>query len=167
MKNRIIKLAPKFLTDALQGKATSYLSNLPDTIELIDVRYDLFSNKILAVIRSDTFGDLAENQPTPEFNLTFAPISKTPHQPYTEPVLTKNTQIRQSQETNSIEEEFSPEQRRLLRFKTENEQVIIKPTQFLKAEWEDINETVRSLGGRWMKGDIISYWIMPIQRKQT
>ncbi len=34
---------------------------------------------------------------------------------------------------------------------------------FLKAEWDDINEVVRSLGGKWVKGDIISYWEIPLQ----
>jgi hypothetical protein len=40
---------------------------------------------------------------------------------------------------------------------------VVKPVQFLKAEWEDINEVVRSLGGKWVKGDIISYWEIPAQ----
>jgi hypothetical protein len=164
MKNRVIKLTPKFITDALQGKSVSVASNLPNNIELLDLRYDLFSNQILAVIRSDNFQDLAENQPTPEFKLTFASASMTQPKPETSPEIMKtpNTRIQQSPTTGKIEEEFSPEQRKLLNFKTENEQVIIKPTQFLKAEWEDINETVRSLGGRWVKGDIISYWVIPI-----
>jgi hypothetical protein len=34
---------------------------------------------------------------------------------------------------------------------------------FLKTEWDDINEVVRSLGGKWVKGDIISYWEIPLQ----
>ena len=45
----------------------------------------------------------------------------------------------------------------------EGEFVIVKPVQFLKEEWEDINEVVRSCGGRWVKGDIISYWEIPAQ----
>ena len=39
---------------------------------------------------------------------------------------------------------------------------MVKPVMFLKAEWEDINEVVRSLGGKWVKGDIISYWEIPL-----
>ena len=57
----------------------------------------------------------------------------------------------------------SPDQRKLLSFKVEGEFVIVKPVQFLKEEWEDINEVVRSCGGRWVKGDIISYWEIPAQ----
>jgi hypothetical protein len=164
MKNRVVKLTPNFLIDALLGKSTKFASNLPNNIEILDIKYDLFSNQILVIIRSDSFQDLAEKQPTPEFTLTYALISRTQLKitADVEPQQTKITQTQQSQKTGKIEEEFSPEQRRLLSFKTENEQVIVKPTQFLKAEWEDINETVRSLGGRWVKGDIISYWVIPV-----
>ena len=164
MKNRVVKLTPKFIIDALQGKAIDAPSNLPNNIELLDIRYDLFSNQILAVIRSDSFQDLPENQPTPEFKLKLASVSMTQPKSAPSPELktTPTARIQQSQTTSKIEEEFNPEQRKLLSFKTEGEQVIVKPTQFLKAEWEDINETVRSLGGRWVKGDIISYWVVPI-----
>jgi hypothetical protein len=44
---------------------------------------------------------------------------------------------------------------------------VVKPIQFLKAEWEDINEVVRSLGGKWVKGDIISYWEIPLQQGEN
>ena len=63
----------------------------------------------------------------------------------------------------TMEKEFSPEQRRILSFTVKGDVVVVKPTQFLKAEWEDINEVVRSLGGKWVKGDIISYWEIPNQ----
>jgi hypothetical protein len=34
----------------------------------------------------------------------------------------------------------------------------------LKDEWDDINDTVRSLGGRWVKGETESYWLIPIRQ---
>jgi len=40
--------------------------------------------------------------------------------------------------------------------------VIVKPTLFLKEEWNDINDVVKSLGGKWVKGDIINYWEIPL-----
>jgi hypothetical protein len=40
---------------------------------------------------------------------------------------------------------------------------VVKPVQFLKAEWDDINDVVRGLGGKWVKGDIISYWEIPLE----
>jgi hypothetical protein len=63
-----------------------------------------------------------------------------------------------------MEEEFTPEQRKLLSFKVEGDFVIVKPIQYLKAEWNELNEVVRSLGGKWVKGDIISYWEIPLQQ---
>jgi hypothetical protein len=46
----------------------------------------------------------------------------------------------------------------LLSFTADGEYVIIKPNQYLKNEWDEINDTVRSLGGKWTKGDSFSYW---------
>ena len=63
-----------------------------------------------------------------------------------------------------MENEFSPEQRKVLSFTVKGDVVIVKPIQFLKEEWEDINEVVRSIGGKWVKGDIISYWEIPLQQ---
>jgi hypothetical protein len=62
-----------------------------------------------------------------------------------------------------MENEFSPDQRKFLSFTVKGDVVLVKPVTFLKAEWEDINEVVRSLGGKWVKGDILSYWEIPLQ----
>ena len=168
MKMRMIKLTPEFLTEALRGKSASFTSNLPDDVELLDIKYDLFSKQILVIVRSDRFEDVAESYPIPEFNVTYAPSVKTVSQPAkitkAEPAPMVKTQTRPSRDTRMMEEEFSPEQRKLLSFKVEGDFVIVKPIQFLKAEWNEMNEVVRSLGGRWVKGDIISYWEIPIQQ---
>jgi len=174
MKMRTIKLTPKFLIEALQGKAASFASNLPRDLELLDAKFDLCNNQVLAVVRSDSFEDIAELYPIPEFKIIYmafkasplvAPAPKTepasmaPAKPASAPAKTAQP-IRAA---IKLEGEFSPDQRKLLSFKVEGEYVIVKPTQFLKEEWEDINEVVRSLGGKWVKGDIISYWQIPLQ----
>ncbi len=170
---RTIKLAPRTFLDALQGK-TALVTNLPVDVQLLDLRFDLFSNQIFAVIRSDSFEDVAEVYPIPEFKLTFTPSSKTVTSPSvtakvetkststTKPELKTVTKTQPSSTTNKIENEFNPEQRKLLSFKVEDDCVIVKPVQFLKGEWDDINEVVKSLGGKWVKGDIISYWEIPL-----
>ena len=177
MKMRTIKLTPKFLAEAIQGKAAAFTTNLPADVELLDAKFDLCSNQVLVVIRSDSFEDIAELYPIPEFKVIYAQTSKMASQPSAsnvgihskptsvfkpEPTGIKKIETTRNQATNKIEEEFSPEQRKLLSFKIEEDYAIVKPTQFLKAEWEDINEVVRSLGGKWVKGDIISYWEIPL-----
>ena len=176
MKMRTIKLPSKFLTDALQGKVKSFVSNLPEDVQLLDIRFDLCTNQVYAVVRSDSFEDIAELYPIPEFKITCAPTSKTITQPATgikheskpaavtkpEPTLAKKASTQPIQTAGKIENEFSPEQRKILSFRVEQDRVVVKPTQFLKAEWEDINDVVKSLGGRWVKGDIISYWEIPL-----
>ena len=162
----------------LQGKSGCITSNLPADTELLDLKYDLFSNQVLAVIRSDSFEEVAESRPAPEFTLTFTAVGKStplpaaasvkpeltpPIAPKSEAALVKKAAPKPSGNTGMIEEEFSPDQRKLLSFRLEGDCVIVKPTQFLKAEWDDINETVRSLGGKWVKGDIVSYWTIPLQ----
>ena len=162
MKMRMIKLNPEFLMETLQGKATPFTSNLPDDIELLDVKYDLFSDQVSAIIRSDSFEDVAESYPIPEFNVIYTTNPKTESQPTTNSkpgsVPIEKMPVQPSEDTTAIEEEFSPEQRNLLSFAVDGEYVTIKPNQYLKNEWDEINDTVRSLGGRWMKGVDFSYW---------
>ena len=161
MKMRMIKLRPEFLIETLQGKA-SFTSNLPDNIELLDIKYDFFSKQVSAIIRSDSFEDVVESYPPPEFNVIYTTNPKAESQPTTnskpEFKPTEKTPVQPSQDTSAIEKEFSPEQRNLLSFTVDGEYVTIKPNQYLKNEWDEINDTVRSLGGKWMKGDNFSYW---------
>ncbi len=171
MKIRMIKLTPEFLIELLQGKLSSFSSNLPSDTELLDLKLDLFSKQVLALVRSDSFEDIAESYPIPEFNLTTTGEPKAASKPIgtvrleSKPDLKHaNVKLTQpSKTTMKMENEFSPEQRKLLSFTVKGDCVVVKPIQFLKAEWEDINEVVRSLGGKWVKGDIISYWEIPAQ----
>lgn len=178
MKMRIIKLNPDFLMKAIQGKAEAYASNLPSDGEILDIKYDLFANQVFAIVRSNSFEGATDGYPTPELNLTYA-ISKADTKPETEPAQTAKLEPKpiasfkpasvtkapepKSQDVMAVEEEFSPEQRELLNFTADGDYVIIKPTEYLKAEWNEINEIVRSLGGKWVKGDFFSYWEIPPQ----
>jgi len=69
-------------------------------------------------------------------------------------------------DTCGFEDEFTQEQRKLLKFASAGDFVIIKPIQFLKTEWEDINDTVKSIGGKWVKGTTIDHWAIPKNQKQ-
>jgi hypothetical protein len=167
MKMRMIKLSPEFLIETLQGKAASFTSNLPDDLELLDIKYDLFSKQVLAIVRSDRFEDVAESYPIPEFNVTHTARAKAeskpaPSKPESKPA--EKTRIQTSPDVRAVEEEFSPEQRELLSFSVDGDYVVVKPIQYLKAEWNEINDVVRSLGGKWVKGDFSSYWVIPMQQ---
>jgi hypothetical protein len=168
MKIRILKLSPELLMELLQGKAPAFASNLPADAELLDLKVDLFSKQVLAVVRSETFEDIPECYPIPEFTLTKAKPPKQTATVKTEPkaepkpaAATVSQATQPTKSTTKWENEFSPEQRKLLSFQVKEDCVVVKPIQFLKAEWDDINEVVRSLGGKWVKGDIISYWEIP------
>ena len=174
MKIKIIKLPPKALIDLLQGKTVAFTSKLPNDAELLDLKLDLFSNQVLAVVRSESFEDIAECCPIPEFSLK----STAEHKAASKPVVTAKVEpkpeakvatgnvVPSSKTALKMENEFSPDQRKVLSFAVKGDLVIVKPIQFLKAEWDDINEVVRSLGGKWVKGDIISYWEIPLQQGQ-
>ena len=154
--------------DALRGKQGSALSSLPDDVELLDIKYDLFSGEVQAVVRSASFNDAAESYPIPEFNVKYAApakiVAKSAAIAETKPSPIVKTQPSPAQDSSLTEEEFTPDQRKLLSFKVEDDFVIVKPIQYLKSEWDDINDVVRSLGGRWIKGDIISYWKIPLRQ---
>ncbi len=174
MKLRIIKLTPEQLIQLLQGKPAGF-SNLPADAELLDVKMDLFTKQVSMVVRSGSFEDVPENLPTPELNLTKnqaaaakpaavpAVTAKPEAASEVKPLIPKPTQPPVSRYAAKMENEFSPDQRKLLSFTVKGDYVVVKPVTFLKAEWEDINEVVRSLGGKWVKGDIISYWEIPLQ----
>ena len=125
------------------------------------------------VVRSESFEDVAETIPIPELNLlkpgestnVLKPVATIKPKVITEPksTIAKLPQPQPSRMASKMENEFSPEQRKLLNFTAKEDCVVVKPVMFLKAEWDDINEVVRSLGGKWVKGDIISYWEIPLQ----
>ena len=164
----MIKLRPEFIMETLQGKVSSFTSNMPNDIELLDMKYDLFSKQVFAIVRSDSFEDVAESFPIPEFNLVYAASSKIESQPSEsfKPEFSpaKKTPIQPGRDISAIEKEFVPEQRKLLSFTVDGEYVKVTPTQYLKDEWDEISDVVRSLGGRWVKGEVISFWAIPLQR---
>ena len=198
MKQRILKLTPEELMRVLQGK-TAHLA-LPMDAELINIKYDAFSKQVVAVIRSDAFGEDIEGAPilelprkAPPQTLTSMSTStvdatqKSPvvpqsasllQRPLIQPLNASNQQVppvnsmgvgvktlgpkpEVGVDTCGFEGEFTKEQRRVLKFISEGDYVIVKPTQFLKTEWEDINDTVKSIGGKWVKGATIDYWVIP------
>jgi hypothetical protein len=176
MKLRILKLTPEQLVALIQGKPTPFSGNLPSDAELFDVKVDLFTNQVSLIVRSDSFEDVAEVVP-PELNISPkaetkpALVSKpatTPAAKALEPkpevshAVAKSPQPPTSRYAAKMENEFSPDQRKLLSFTVKGDSVVVKPVVFLKTEWDDINDVVRSLGGRWVKGDIISYWEIPL-----
>ena len=175
MKMRMIKLSPDFLMQTLRGKAETSISNLPRDAELLDVKYNLFSKEISTIVRSDSFEDVADAYPIPEFKLVYTGYTKnvttqtqpaksvvTEPKPATVAKPVEKPRLQANQDVKAVEEEFNPEQRELLSFTVDGDYVVVKPIEYLKAEWNEINDVVRSLGGRWVKGDIISYWEIPI-----
>jgi hypothetical protein len=173
MKIRIIKLTTESLAGFLKNKSSALTSNLPSDAEILDIKMDLFNKQVSMVVRSDTFEDVAETIPFPEFTLSKtaesisvnkpATIVKSPTISESGSTIAKLPQPQPSRMASKMENEFSPDQRKLLSFNIKEDCVVVKPVVFLKTEWEDINEIVRSLGGKWVKGDIISYWEIPLQ----
>lgn len=161
----------------LQGE--NLASNLPADAELLDVKLDWFAKQVLILIRSESFQDVSESLPFPEFALSAVPETKLTPKPAAVSPMAAKPEIRvepkiavsklvppqpdPSRWASKMENEFSPDQRKLLSFTVRNDVMVVKPVSFLKAEWEDINEVVRGLGGKWVKGDIISYWEIPLQ----
>ncbi len=184
MKIRILKFSSERIVEFLQGKPCSFVSSLPDDIELLDMKMDLLNRQITLIVRSDSFEDITEGLPFPEINPTTTTTKTAPQQtvaiktvdlvqrvgpkPLSTPsqsvfLAPKPTQPSLSRYASKMENEFSSDQRKLLSFTVKEDCVVVKPVVFLKTEWDDINETVRSLGGRWVKGAIISYWEIPLQ----
>jgi hypothetical protein len=205
MKQKILKLTPEAFIRTLEGKPAQL--NLPADLELIDIKYDAYNKQVTAIVRSESFEDVAENQPIPELTVnppaqtqlpTPAPVvapaavpspvaapkppataapqrtiiqsltASTPHTTTSSSgVKTLGPKPDSGQDTCGFEGEFTKEQRKVLKFASDGDYVIVKPIRFLKTEWEDINDTVKSIGGKWMKGEIIDYWVIPKKSKNT
>ena len=177
MKLRIVNLTPESLSRMLQANFQALTENLPRDTEIFDVKMDLAAKQVTIVVRSESFSDVAENQPIPEFaiserKLATIPTAKseitvnpqvTPESVTTTPTVAKLPVPQPSRMASKMENEFTPEQRKLLSFTIREDAVVVKPVTFLKAEWDDINDVVRSIGGKWVKGDIISYWEIPLE----
>lgn len=171
MKLRIIKTTPECLASLLKGNTVTSTQNVPDDAEILDVKMDLFTKQVSIILRSESFIDVKESMPIPEFNFSAESkdksnpifIAEPASVPESKPIIPKPTQPPISRYASKMENEFSPDQRKLLNFTVKDDCVVVKPVTFLKAEWDDINDVVRSLGGRWVKGDIISYWEIPLQ----
>ncbi|MCW4001517.1 MAG: hypothetical protein NWE93_14905 [Candidatus Bathyarchaeota archaeon] len=184
MKTKILKVTPRQLIELLEGKASAL--SLPSDTELLDAKVDLLSKEVTLLLQSGSFTDVPDAAPTPELTPAPAPavpeaktVSPAPKpatppaakaseskpaelRPESSPAVAKPPQPPASRYAAKMENEFSPEQRELLSFTVKGDFVIVKPVVFLKTEWDDINEVVRSIGGRWVKGDIVSYWEIPL-----
>lgn len=172
MKLRTLNLSLDQFVDLLQGKSSILTGNLPSDFEILDSKVDLFTKQISFIVRSDSFEDIPESYPTPELQLTSNSETKplprlnitvnAEAKPQISPAVAKSLQPPPSRYASKMENEFSPEQRKLLSFTVKDDCVVVKPITFLKTEWDDINDVVKSLGGKWVKGDIISYWEIPL-----
>jgi hypothetical protein len=175
MKMRTIKFSPQLLIEKLQTKTSTGALDLPSDAELLGIKYDVFSGEVVAVIRSETYEDAKDAYPVPEApvvgksvvqqNLLQKAEAKLFTTPKPQAPTVSKVQVQPKRNTSLMEEEFSDEQRKILSFTVDGDFLVVKPVKFLKAEWDDINEVVRSLGGRWVKGDIISYWEVPLPQK--
>jgi hypothetical protein len=182
MKMRTVKFSPQFLIERLQGKPLAEAFDLPSDAELLGIRYDVFSNKVEAVIRSESFEDAKDAYSAPELPVTEIQtgnkavvqqelIQKPQIQTIPPPIkleapVVNKVQVQPKRSNSIMEEEFSDEQRKILKFSIDGNFLIATPVRFLKDEWEDINEVAQSIGGRWVKGDIISYWEIPLPKKE-
>jgi len=108
------------------------------------------------------------NQITPQKPLiqTLATTQSSSHTNIGTGVKTLGPKPETNMDTCDFEDEFTQEQRKLLKFTSAGNFVIIKPIQFLKTEWEDINDTVKSIGGKWVKSTTIDHWAIPKNQKQ-
>ena len=166
MKMRILKLDPTLFIEMLCGTKKFNMSNLPSNLELIDIKYDLFSGQIQVVVRSDDFEDAADSYPIPNFKVSAgespAVVSRPLVSSKSELQVAKAPRVNVNKVISAYQKEFNPDQLELLSFTVKGDYLIVKPVQYLKNEWNEINEVVKNIGGEWIKGSIISYWKIPI-----
>ena len=163
MKFKMLTLNQKSFIEVLRGTEKSNITNLPDDLELIDIKYDLFSGQIQIIVRSDDFEDTG-SCPIPNFedSSVHTPIVASKPLVTSKPKVVETPSVNSNKIISAYQKEFNPEQIELLNFSIKGDYLIVKPAQYLKNEWNEINEVVKNIGGEWIKGSIISYWKIPI-----
>jgi len=163
MKFKMLTLNQKSFIELLRGTEKSNITNLPVDVELIDIKYDLFSGQIQIIVRSDDFEDTG-SFPIPNFedSSVHTPIVASKPLVTSKPKVVETPSVNSNKIISAYQKEFNPEQIELLNFSIKGDYLIVKPAQYLKNEWNEINEVVKNIGGEWIKGSIISYWKIPI-----
>lgn len=163
MKFKILNLNQKSFIEVLRGTEKSNITNLPDDVELIDIKYDLFSGQIQIIVRSDDFKD-SDSYPIPNLknSSVHTPLIVSKPLEASKPKVLETPSVNSNKIISAYKKEFNPEQIELLNFSAKGDYLIVKPAQYLKNEWNEINEVVKNIGGEWIKGSIISYWKIPI-----
>jgi hypothetical protein len=127
-------------------------ANISLGAKLIDLKFDLLSNQVLATILSDpTAPPKKYPPPTDEQGLVSEDEMKCSS-------LAKLTPCKIAER---IQKELSTYSDKL-QLTVKSKFIIAKPTGALSSEWEEINNLVTDIGGKWVKGENSSYWEIPI-----
>jgi hypothetical protein len=156
MKVKALKLTPELFKKFLLQEPT-LSENLPKDIELVDLKLDLLSNQIIAVLRSDQFSNDASDlvnkkEPLPPKETS---ANKTNTQ------CTSIHKLSPCKIAESIKKEFS-QYHRVLNFSINGKYIIATPTHDVGSQWGKIDKLVKEFGGKWIESQTTSFWEMPI-----
>jgi hypothetical protein len=156
MKLKALKFTPELFTKLLLQEP-SLSGNLPKDIELIELKLDLLSNQIIAVVRSDQFGNDAsdlvnEQEPLPPRGSSANKTSKQ---------CTSVHKLTACKIADNIKQEFS-RYHHMLNFSINGKYIIPTPANDLGNDWGEIDKLVKEFGGKWIDSQTPSFWEMPI-----
>jgi hypothetical protein len=148
-------------------KSSSAASVLPQQSQVTIAPATNMPVNVLDAVSTETLGNQI-NPVVQQKSLiqTLTANSSSSHTNISTGVKTLGSKPESNMDTCGFEDEFTKEQRKVLRFTSDGDFVIVKPIQFLKTEWEDINDIVKSIGGKWVKGGAVDYWAIPKNIKQ-
>ncbi len=137
MKVKVLTFSPELLAELLRTDAILN-AGIPSNAELVDLKLDLASNEVSAVFR------------TSNIDVENASKNETPCKAL--------SRIGECTILESLKNKFAPQHRKLLTFEVESGILHARPVQALGSEWNEINDFVQNLGGRWIKDETGGYW---------
>jgi hypothetical protein len=144
MRVRVLKFPRELLAEMLR-KESSLNASLPSDAALVELGLDLKSNDVLAVFRTESI-DGGDAESAAETDSPCKSLSK----------------IGECKILQSLENRFAPQHRKLLTFEIESGILYARPIQKLANEWNEINDFVGKIGGRWIKDMTDGYWEIPL-----
>jgi len=154
MNVRALKIKSEVLIELLR-REPSLSPSLPMDSELLDIKFDLLSQEVLAIVSSSLI-DNNDSYTTLEKPELASPAKDEEMQCKS---IAKLTPCKIAEK---LQNELTSKYGKILSFSVKSNNLIACPIYPLSVEWKEINAFVENYGGRWVKGEFTSYWEIPI-----
>jgi hypothetical protein len=155
MNVKALKFTSEFLIELLR-RDPSLSSSLPVDAELVDIKFDLLSQEVLAFVRSDSLIETASSESAFEKQEVASSAKDEGMQ------CTSVAKLTPCRIAERLQNELVSKYGKLLSFSVKSNNLIAYPVYPLGVERGEIDAFVKNCGGRWIEAEVSSYWEIPL-----